>query len=43
MIGEEDWDSSFLARERIPMWQVDWTKLKGIEGEILIVVNFQGE
>lgn len=43
MIGEEDWESSFLAREQILMWQVDWTKLKGIEDEIFIVVNLQGE
>lgn len=43
MPGEEDRESSFLVREWITRWQVDWAQLKGIEGEILSLVNLQGE
>lgn len=43
MPGEEDWESGFLVREQITRWQVDWTQLKGIEGEILSAENLQGK
>lgn len=43
VIREEDRESSFLVREQITMCQVDWTQIKGIEGEILIAMNLQRE